>query len=126
PILQDDGGADLPEPEAQEGLPLPGARADAALAERDLEHPVAHPRSSARLLPRSAATASGGFSMRSASMVARTMLCGLFEPRHLVSTLAMPASSTTARTPPPAMTPVPSDAGFSSTEPAPKMPVTSY
>src|SRR5262245_39677333 len=58
-------------------------------------------------------------------MVARTMLFGLFDPMHLVSTLARPASSTTARTPPPAMTPVPSDAGFSRTSPAPKRPVTS-
>src|SRR6185503_1619728 len=34
----------------------------------------------------------------------------------------MPADSTTARTAPPAMMPVPSGAGFSSTEPAPKLP----
>ena len=33
-----------------------------------------------------------------------------------------PASSTTARTAPPAMMPVPSGAGFSSTRPAPKRP----
>src|SRR5262249_51590207 len=58
-------------------------------------------------------------------MVARTMLFGLFDPMHFVSTLASPASSTTARTPPPAMTPVPSDAGLSSTSPAPNRPVTS-
>jgi len=53
------------------------------------------------------------------------MLFGLFEPMHFVSTLASPASSTTARTPPPAMTPVPSDAGLSRTSPAPKRPMTS-
>src|SRR5215468_9779578 len=53
------------------------------------------------------------------------MLFGLFEPMHLVSTLARPASSTTARTPPPAMTPVPSEAGLSSTSPAPNRPVIS-
>ena len=34
----------------------------------------------------------------------------------------MPADSTTARTAPPAMMPVPSGAGFSSTLPAPKLP----
>ena len=34
----------------------------------------------------------------------------------------IPASSSTARTPPPAITPVPGEAGFSSTRPAPKMP----
>ena len=33
----------------------------------------------------------------------------------------MPASSSTARTPPPAMTPVPGEAGLSSTRPAPKI-----
>ena len=35
----------------------------------------------------------------------------------------IPASSSTARTPPPAITPVPGEAGFSSTRPEPKMPV---
>ena len=35
----------------------------------------------------------------------------------------IPASSSTARTPPPAMTPVPGEAGFRNTRPAPKMPV---
>ena len=37
----------------------------------------------------------------------------------------MPAASRTARTAPPAMTPVPSPAGLSSTRPAPKWPSTS-
>ena len=37
----------------------------------------------------------------------------------MVSTLLMPADSTTARTAPPAMMPVPSGAGLSSTDPAP-------
>jgi len=35
----------------------------------------------------------------------------------------MPASSSTARTPPPAITPVPGDAGLSSTRPEPNTPV---
>ena len=35
----------------------------------------------------------------------------------------MPASSSTARTPPPAMTPVPGEAGFRNTRPEPKTPV---
>ena len=35
----------------------------------------------------------------------------------------IPASSSTARTPPPAITPVPGEAGFSSTRPAPNTPV---
>ena len=55
----------------------------------------------------------------SASNVALTMLCGLLEPRHLVKTFCIPAASTTARTPPPAITPVPSDAGLRMTYPAP-------
>src|SRR4051794_12597275 len=38
----------------------------------------------------------------------------------------MPADSTTARTAPPAMMPVPSGAGFKSTDPAPKLPSTGW
>ena len=38
----------------------------------------------------------------------------------------MPATSTTARTGPPAMTPVPSEAGFRRTRPAPNSPTTWY
>ena len=38
----------------------------------------------------------------------------------------MPASSSTARTPPPAITPVPGEAGFSSTREAEWTPVTSW
>ena len=61
----------------------------------------------------------GSFSIDSAVKVARTTLCGLAVPSDLVSTSWMPHDSTTARTPPPAMMPVPSGAGFSSTRPAP-------
>src|SRR4029078_234025 len=42
----------------------------------------------------------------------------------LVSTFWIPADSTTARTAPPAMMPVPSGAGLSSTDPAPNRPST--
>ena len=38
----------------------------------------------------------------------------------------MPASSSTARTPPPAITPVPAEAGLSSTREAEWMPITSW
>src|SRR4029077_3084485 len=129
--LQDDRGPDPSETEAAQRRPLARARADRAPAERRLHDALAHDPpapglSSARVLPRSSATFAGSFSIRRASIVARTMLCGLFDPMHLVRTFEMPASSTTARTPPPAMTPVPSDAGLSSTEPAPKLPITSY
>ena len=58
----------------------------------------------------------------SAFTVALTRLCGLRLPRHLVSTFCTPATSSTARTPPPAITPVPGEAGLSSTWPAPNSP----
>src|SRR5262249_19234627 len=80
--------------------------------------------SSSKSLPRNRATAAGSRSSLSATNVARTTLCGLAEPIDLVSTLWMPADSTTARTAPPAMMPVPSGAGLSSTDPAPKFPST--
>src|SRR5262249_24108968 len=124
-VLDDDRAADAREPEAAQRLTLARRGADRALAQRHLEHLLAHPCSSPSGLPRRLAIVSGVRSSCSAANVARTMLCGLCEPMHLVSTLAMPASSTTARTPPPAMTPVPSDAGRSMTAPAPKRPTTS-
>ena len=64
----------------------------------------------------------GTFSDSSPLKVARTTLCGLADPSDLVSTLCRPAASTTARTAPPAMMPVPSGAGFSSTLPDPNLP----
>src|SRR5919108_3200046 len=58
-------------------------------------------------------------------MVAFSTLCGLFEPRVLVRMSCTPAASSTGRTAPPAMTPVPGTAGFRNTRPAPKWPVIS-
>src|SRR5207253_1911491 len=55
----------------------------------------------------------------SASNVALTTLCGFAVPRDLVRMFWMPADSRIARTGPPAMTPVPSDAGLRRTFPAP-------
>ena len=52
-------------------------------------------------------------------------LCGFEVPMHLVRMSWTPATSSTARTAPPAMTPVPAQAGLSSTRPAPKCPSTS-
>ena len=49
--------------------------------------------------PRIAATSDGRRSRRRPSTVALTRLCGLREPRHLVSTFCTPATSSTARTP---------------------------
>src|SRR5687767_2056410 len=77
---------------------------------------------SSRSLPRSRATAAGDLRHSSPLKVARTTLCGLAEPSDLVSTLCSPAASTTARTAPPAIMPVPSGAGFSSTLPDPNFP----
>src|SRR5262245_36463813 len=124
-VLQDDRAAHPREAQAAQRCALARGAADGAPPQGGLDDALAHPRSSPTVLPRSAATWSGGRSSRSAAIVARTMLFGLFEPMHLVRTLASPASSTTARTPPPAITPVPSEAGLSSTSPAPKRPITS-
>src|SRR3954464_13190352 len=77
---------------------------------------------SARSLPRRRAISVGSFSASRPATVARTTLCGFAEPSDLVRMFAIPAASTTARTAPPAMIPVPSGAGFSSTLPAPKVP----
>src|SRR2546422_7587784 len=83
------------------------------------------PTSSASSLPRYRATSAGSFRSISPLKVARTTLCGFAEPSDFVSTFWMPADSTTARTAPPAMRPVPSGAGFSSTLPEPNLPITS-
>src|SRR4051812_50273 len=74
--------------------------------------------------PRRAATASGRSSRRSASTVACTMLIELSEPKDLDRMSWMPAHSSTARTAPPAITPVPGLAGRSMTTPAAFSPCT--
>src|SRR5690242_1042086 len=76
-------------------------------------------------IPRSRATCSTVVSWLSPSIAARTMLCGLVEPRLLVRMSEMPAHSMMARTAPPAMTPAPGAAGFISTLPAPCWPMIS-
>ncbi len=55
--------------------------------------------------------------------MALTRLIGFWEPSDFERMSWIPASSSTARTPPPAITPVPGEAGLSSTLPEPKMPV---
>src|SRR6478609_1040847 len=105
------------------------APARAALSARSAR-PAAWARSiaagatSSRLSPRRAATASGRSRLRSASTVAWTMLMALLDPSDLLRTSWMPAHSSTARTGPPAMTPVPGDAGRSMTTPAAASPWT--
>ena len=75
------------------------------------------------LSPRSLPTSSGVRRPRSPATVALTRLIGFCVPRLLERMSWMPASSSTARTPPPAITPVPGEAGFSSTRPEPNTPV---
>src|SRR5690242_7770686 len=72
--------------------------------------------------PRRAATSSGRSSPRSAATVACTTLIALSEPSDLLSTSWIPAHSRTARTGPPAITPVPGEAGRSRTTPAARSP----
>ena len=52
-----------------------------------------------------------------------TRLIGFCEPSDLERMSWIPASSSTARTPPPAITPVPGEAGLRNTRPESKMPV---
>src|SRR6266478_3463468 len=70
---------------------------------------------SSTVLERVSATCAASFKLSSAAKVALTTLCGLEVPSDLVSTLVIPATCMTLRTGPPAMTPVPSGAGFNKT-----------
>src|SRR6476659_9490705 len=142
-VLLDDDIADALETERTQGLALVGLDADGAPLLLDLE--LSHQEdtswetpagTSARALsraagatcstgrPRRAATASGCSSIFSASTVACTMLIWLDDPSDLLSTSWMPAHSSTARTGPPAITPVPGAAGRSITTPAAFSPCT--
>ena len=78
-----------------------------------------------RSRPRSVATSAGVRSAFSPGTAAFRMLIWFDEPIDLDKMSLMPAHSTSARTGPPAMTPVPGAAGFSSTRPAPASPITS-
>src|SRR6185369_5029522 len=112
----------LPQAESLQRLAHLARAADAAadLADLDLLHGRAHASTSAASpLPRSALYCSSLRSCLRASNVALTTLCGLAVPSDLVRMFWIPADSRMARTGPPAMTPVPSEAGFSSTLPAP-------
>ena len=83
------------------------------------------PTTSSGVLPLVFATCVASRSDFSPTIVAATTFWGLFDRRHFVLISDIPAASTTARTAPPAITPVPGGAGFSSTLPAPKTPMTS-
>src|SRR5215218_7991135 len=130
PVLLDDHVAEPLEAQAAQRVALVLLAADLRADLTDLESlahqaPVpARARSSeagatsSRGRPRRAATASGRSSPCSAATVACTMLMGLDEPSDFDNTSWIPAHSRTARTGPPAMTPVPGDAGLSITTPA--------
>src|ERR1700683_4125092 len=113
---------DFAQPEASHDLLVLLGSADGAAHEFDSDLAFHHSLSTAR--PRISATAFLSRNCSSALMVAFTTLCGLCDPIDFVSTLGIPAACTTARTGPPAITPVPSGAGFSSTRPAPNRPST--
>src|SRR5208337_2216306 len=83
-----------------------------------------HDYSSSAALPRAVATSLRSRRRPRALKVALITLCGLVVPIDLVSTFCTPAEVITARTAPPAITPVPSGAGFSSTIPEPNRPST--
>src|SRR6476661_6337539 len=136
-VLLDDHVTDALETERTQGLALVGLDADGAALLLDLqlchqadtswETPAgiswrARSRAAGATCstgrPRRAATVSGCSSMRSASTVAWTMLIWLDDPSDLLRMSWMPAHSRTARTGPPAMTPVPGAAGRSMTTPA--------
>ena len=69
-------------------------------------------------LPRIFATSSGRRRPRRPAIVARDTLIAFAEPSDFASTSCTPAASRIARAAPPAMTPVPGAAGFSSTRAA--------
>src|SRR4029453_15221385 len=83
--------------------------------------PFSPPRPSTRSTdrPRSVATSSGRRRPCRPAIVAFTRLIGFWVPSDLDRMSGIPAISSTARTPPPAMTPVPGEAGLRNTRPDP-------
>ena len=65
----------------------------------------------------------GANALSMAGAIARVLLRGVLEPRRLASTFLMPASSSTVRMEPPAITPVPGAAGRIRTLAAPSRPL---
>src|SRR5579859_4584912 len=146
PVVLDDHVTDPLQPERAQRGPLAGGAADprlglgyfqlchrsapgqllpdAAAAAAARARSMAAGATSSIGSPRRAAISSGRLSPLSAATVACTTLSALDEPRDRDSTSCTPAHSSTARTGPPAMTPVPGLAGLRSTTPAAASPVT--
>src|SRR5574344_365343 len=80
---------------------------------------------SSTFLPLNAATCSGVLCILKASNVALATLILVLEPNDLETISLTPASSKTARADPPAITPVPSLAGFNKTSALPTLAVAS-
>src|SRR5581483_672236 len=93
------------------GQALVGAAHQPDLDSFRLGHDPCHPMISSSFLPRLAAKRAGSLMLRRPFRVARTTLMGFELPMHLASTSCTPATSNTARIGPPAMMPVPSEAG---------------
>src|SRR5690625_2588727 len=108
---------ELPQPERPNGVLLILGIANRALlpSHFQLRHRCAPYTISSTLLPRRAATSSAVRSDSRPASVAFTMFTGLFEPSDFDNTSRTPAASSTARTGPPAITPVPGEAGRSMT-----------
>src|ERR1019366_2175864 len=85
---------------------------------------MSYPKISSTFLPRLAAISDGEFIAFRPFSVARTTLYGLLEPIHLANTSRTPTASNTARIAPPAIMPVPSEAGCIRTLAAPCLPIT--
>ena len=81
-----------------------------------------YPKISSTVFPRNSATRSTVFKFSKPLIVARTMLIGVFDPKDFDKISCTPANSNTARTGPPAITPVPAEAGFNNTLPEPNSP----
>src|SRR5699024_4908207 len=128
-VRTDHGLTDLAQPEGPHGLALGVGGSDGAL---DLGHldvchhqapcpararSIAAGATSSICLPRAAATSSGRLSDLRPATVACTTLMALSLPSDLDRMSCTPAHSSTARTAPPAMTPVPGLAGRSMTTP---------
>src|SRR5687768_17055098 len=122
-LLASDAGLDLGDLELRHDAPAPAAAFSSALAAASAMPSLparsrAAGATSSTVRPRRLATSSGDSSILRASTVAWTMLMAFDEPSDLLSTSCTPAASSTARTGPPAMTPVPGDAGRRNTTPA--------